>query len=96
MNPNYDYRQMYFTHGHHFMRESHTMGGFHFIGTAVTLMFWLAAIVLVIGWLRKRRRSRPLSHSLIEMPVSYHTVTRDRTDFLDEWEKRQTNHKEEL
>ncbi|WCK54020.1 hypothetical protein PP175_22315 [Aneurinibacillus sp. Ricciae_BoGa-3] len=95
MNPGDDYRQIYVMHGHHFMREYHAMEGFHFIGTAVTLLFWLAAVVLVVAWLQKRRRNQSVSQSLMELPVTYHTVTRDEVDFLDEWEKRQTKHKEE-
>ncbi|WP_047151720.1 hypothetical protein [Aneurinibacillus tyrosinisolvens] len=81
---------------HHTMREHHE-GGFHFIGSAVSLVLGGAALVILIRWLRRRKNARSFTRSIIETPISYSTYNANQTevDFLDEWEKRQTTHREE-
>jgi H+/gluconate symporter-like permease len=88
-------------YGHgHFIRGHHPMSGFHFLGSAISLVFWLATIAIVIGWLREKRSTHHFNHTITEVPVSYYSYTANphQLDFLDEWEKKQinqTNHKEE-
>jgi 4-amino-4-deoxy-L-arabinose transferase-like glycosyltransferase len=108
INSNYGHNQSQFVQGdnpmyrqdsmqeHHAMRERHE-GGFHFIGSAVSFVFWAAVLVFLIRWLRKKIKDRRSNRSIIDMPISYQTYTanQNQPDFLDEWEKRQTTHKEE-
>ncbi|GEN33529.1 hypothetical protein [Aneurinibacillus danicus] len=84
----------------HFMSEHHPAGMFYFIGTALSLVFWLALIAVIIGWLLKKRGTRHFNHAITEAPVSFYSYTTNphQLDLLDEWEKKQanqTNHKEE-
>ncbi|WP_047154150.1 hypothetical protein [Aneurinibacillus tyrosinisolvens] len=94
-----DYSMYGHQHGDHAMREHHE-GGFHFIEPAISFVFGLAALVVLIRWVRKRRTMHPFTQSIIDTPISYpvYTVNQNQPDFLDEWEKKQTNqknHKEE-
>lgn len=73
-------------HGGHGMRGGHHynhMGGFHFFWRLASIGFWIAVILVLIGWVTKRRKTGQVN----EYP--YHQM-----DFWDEWEKKQLNQKE--
>lgn len=88
MHPGYDPGP--FMWGHH-------RGGFHFLWSAVSLVFWLAAAAVLVIWLRKKIPFRSFSRSSVEAPVfDYTHMSREnQPDFLDEWEKKQLSTKEE-
>lgn len=93
---------LYFRHpmglgfGGHGMRGHHHIGFFHFIQPLVSVAFWIVVIVILAGWLMKKMNSRRVSHSLAAIPTtdSSHLPYSAEADFLDEWEKNQTNPKE--
>jgi hypothetical protein len=84
-----------------FIRGHHPMGGFHFIWSfiwsIVTVGLGLAAIVILFRWFQRKNNTRDSNHSSTEIPLSYpiHNLTSYQADFLDEWEKNQSRHKEE-
>ncbi|WP_047154975.1 hypothetical protein [Aneurinibacillus tyrosinisolvens] len=80
-------------YGHHDMHEHDEIEGFHVIGSAVSFVFGLVVIGILIRWLRKNRKGRPFNKSIMDTPLSYttYTVNQNQPDFLDEWEKKQTH-----
>ncbi|MFT9846253.1 hypothetical protein [Aneurinibacillus sp. REN35] len=91
MQPNFS------PHQPHVTRGPHHMSLFHYIGSLLSLVFWLSVGIFVFLWIRKRRSSRPLYSVMTDAAHNEHmyTQTYSPPDFLDEWERKQTKLKEE-
>lgn len=83
-------------HQHSFGRDHHGWFGFG-IRSLLTLAFWAGLIVLAITWLKKRRSGRIGQNVILEAPtaLALHNHSNTNADFLDQWEKEQTQLKED-
>ncbi|MEW9670231.1 hypothetical protein [Ammoniphilus sp. 3BR4] len=87
---------MGFGFGGHGMRGHHHMEAFHFFWPVVSAVFWIAVIVVLVGWVIKKMNTHRVSHSMPGFTSTYssHPPYKVEADFLDEWEKNQTKQKE--
>lgn len=80
---------------HHFAGKGHR-GGF-WLGSLLTIAFWGGLLVLSIAWFRKRQKKHVGSNFALESlsAVQIPTQTGTNAAFLDQWEKENTQLKED-
>jgi uncharacterized membrane protein len=81
--------------GHQMMSGPHHGGGFHWIGTLITLAIIIAVVVFLVKWLKKKSKAASMQQFIDTSLMSSHTpLTNSNANLLDQWEKSITTKKE--